>query len=515
MGKYLGLIALALVPALWTAWAARGLPHLGAYHDDGIYWVAAKSLATGQGYTQIHLPGEPPQTKYPPMYPMMLAAAWWTAAPENVALAITWLGLPVLVALSVVLFRRLEFQWPATAVMAALVAVNPHSQISATRLMADLPGAGWLWGCLLVCRRSPLAAGFLAGVAFLTRTAYLPLIVLLPAWYAWRRDRRAALQCMATSIPMVVGWGWFTATQTVGAKDPVMSYYTSYLSFQMSQMSSTPWLERVWANVGSLTTAIAHLLLLAVGESPVEQCIRYVLVVAALTGVYRLARKPEGELPAAFLAIYSLELLVWYYEPNPRFLYPLLPLLVAGFWVELSRFVQSIAAAFLTRGWGNRIVAGVLSAALLYLASTVWWQGSMLWEGAGVPMLDRDRARLAQRELLYDWVRRETPVAARFYSVHDPVFYLHTGRQAMRSPLTEEMFTRAKDGAVGPSDRMGGIAQRFGLQYAVLTSADAVDQLSESRGITGIENGAGFTAEFVQPIGVVWRLDSSQLQAFK
>lgn len=506
---------LALLPALWTAWAARGLPHLGAYHDDGIYWVTAKSLATGHGYTQIHLPGEPPQTKYPPVYPMLLAAAWWTSSPENVALAITWLGLPVLVALSAVLFRRLEFGWLATTAMAALVAMNPHSQISATRLMADLPGAGWLWASLLMSRRSPWLAGLLAGVAFLTRTAYLPLIVLLPLWYAWRRNWRAARQCLATSIPMVLGWVWFTVTHTVGAKDPVMSYYTSYLNFQMSQMSGTPWLERVWANVASLTTAIAHLLLLAVGESPVEQCVRYVLVVATLTGVWRLARKPEGQLPAAFLAVYSLELLVWYYDANPRFLYPMLPLLVAGFWVEVSRFVQSIAVAFRSPVWGNRAGAVVLSAALLYLVTTVWGQGRMLWDGAGVPMLDRDRARLVERERLYDWVRRETPPNARFYSVHDPVFYLHTGRQAIRSPLPDEMFARARDGAVGPSDRMSPMALQFGLSYAVLTSADAGDQLSESRGMVGIEHGPGFTREYAQPAGVVWRLRSSELQAFK
>jgi hypothetical protein len=119
--KYVGLVVLALLPALWTAWAARGLPHLGAYHDDGIYWVTAKSLATGQGYRQTHLPGEPFQTKYPPVYPVMLAPAWWTPDPENVALALTWMTLPVFLVLSWLLLRRLAFSPLAAAAMTALV----------------------------------------------------------------------------------------------------------------------------------------------------------------------------------------------------------------------------------------------------------------------------------------------------------------------------------------------------------------------------------------------------------
>jgi hypothetical protein len=473
--------------------------------------VTAKSLATGQGYKQVHLPGEPYQTKYPPVYPLLLASAWWTPAPENVALAITWMSLPLFVWLSWLLFRRLDFGPVPSALMAALVAINPHSQISATRLMADLPGACLLWGCLLLASRSPVITGILAGLAFLTRTAYLPLVMLLPAWYAWRREWRSALICTAGSVPAVLGWIWFTATHTTGAKDPVMSYYTSYLSFQMMQVAGIPWLERVWTNIGSLTTAIAHLLLLAVGESPVEQCLRYVLVVAALTGIWRLAKRPAGQLPALFLVLYSLELLFWYYDANPRFLYPLLPLLICGFWVEMGRFVESIGAAFQKSEWGARIVAVGLSALLFYLATTVWGQGSMLWQAAGVPMLNRDRARLAEAESLYRWVREETPATAQFYSVQDPVFYLHTGRHAMRSPTPELMFARSDNGAIGPSESMRILANRFHLDYTVLTRADAVDQMAESRGIRSLESGPGFERVYGRPSGAVWRSYSLSL----
>src|SRR4029079_7634795 len=46
------------------------------FQDDGIYAVLAKSLATGEGYRYLHLPGAPNATHYPPLYPAFLAVLW-------------------------------------------------------------------------------------------------------------------------------------------------------------------------------------------------------------------------------------------------------------------------------------------------------------------------------------------------------------------------------------------------------------------------------------------------------
>jgi len=41
---------------------------LGLFHDDAIYAVAGKALASGDGYRIVSLPGAPAQTKYPFLY---------------------------------------------------------------------------------------------------------------------------------------------------------------------------------------------------------------------------------------------------------------------------------------------------------------------------------------------------------------------------------------------------------------------------------------------------------------
>ncbi len=72
----IGVFLAALIPSAYLAWTLRTMPHLGFYHDDSIYWVSGRSLAMGDGYRIQSLPSQPYQTKYPPLYPALLAAIW-------------------------------------------------------------------------------------------------------------------------------------------------------------------------------------------------------------------------------------------------------------------------------------------------------------------------------------------------------------------------------------------------------------------------------------------------------
>src|SRR5260370_30333334 len=60
----------------WAYWTALHAPAMGMFHDDGIYAVTAKALATGRGYRIVSLPTEIAQTKYPILFPALLAVVW-------------------------------------------------------------------------------------------------------------------------------------------------------------------------------------------------------------------------------------------------------------------------------------------------------------------------------------------------------------------------------------------------------------------------------------------------------
>src|SRR3954462_9702336 len=82
--RLIPLVVAAIVFGV-AMWASH--PYLvGVFHDDGVYAILAKSLATGQGYRYLHLPGAPVATHYPPGYPLLLSLLWRLspAFPENV-----------------------------------------------------------------------------------------------------------------------------------------------------------------------------------------------------------------------------------------------------------------------------------------------------------------------------------------------------------------------------------------------------------------------------------------------
>src|SRR5688500_11956345 len=68
------LVAAALFTCVVVLGASRMAPGVsGVYHDDGIYVATGKAIAEGNGYHLVNLPGEPPQTKYPFLYPVVLS----------------------------------------------------------------------------------------------------------------------------------------------------------------------------------------------------------------------------------------------------------------------------------------------------------------------------------------------------------------------------------------------------------------------------------------------------------
>src|SRR6266699_2678187 len=71
-------VGLFLVGALAVAAgvAAIDLRPVGILHDDAMYVILARSLATGQGFRYLNLPGSPPATHFPPGYPALLAVLW-------------------------------------------------------------------------------------------------------------------------------------------------------------------------------------------------------------------------------------------------------------------------------------------------------------------------------------------------------------------------------------------------------------------------------------------------------
>src|ERR1043166_9103598 len=103
------LFLILLIPSAQFAWRNRDMPQFAGLHDDGVLFVSAKSLASGEGYRILSLPEAPAQTKYPVLYPLFLSFVWKLNAkfPDNLQAGtlLSWLLLVVLLALAWRLYR--------------------------------------------------------------------------------------------------------------------------------------------------------------------------------------------------------------------------------------------------------------------------------------------------------------------------------------------------------------------------------------------------------------------------
>ena len=160
-----------LVPSAFYAWKQADMPEFGKLHDDGILFVTAKSIATGQGFRILSLPEQPAQTKYPVLYPLYLSLVWRVNGhfPENLTTA-RWFSWPLLVvalALAWIYWRGEKWSW----IVVAILAISPYMILFGCGLFSEVFFLCWLLGTLIVGRREgvtmALLAGILAGLAYL------------------------------------------------------------------------------------------------------------------------------------------------------------------------------------------------------------------------------------------------------------------------------------------------------------------------------------------------------------
>ena len=204
----------------WAVWAVFALilvayvanvVHLhptnffGATEDDSIYFSSAKALAQGQGYVLPSIPGTPPATKYPILYPLILSIIWRLnpAFPANLswAIALTVVFGLVYLAAGFVFLRRLKTLNDAEALLlTAFVAFHPVVLFYSASILSDIPFAALALliiilsdGAVQPGGRPELAllCGVLAGISMMMRVFGLTIVagILVAALlrHAWKK----------------------------------------------------------------------------------------------------------------------------------------------------------------------------------------------------------------------------------------------------------------------------------------------------------------------------------------
>jgi hypothetical protein len=476
----IGLLAL-LAPSAYFVWNNSDAPLFGYQHDDGIYYVTAKALASGQGYTIPSLPGSPAQTKYPPALPLTLAAAWLVnpSFPGNLAIAswIMWIWMPVLLGVSFVFWRKLGFTGWRQWALAAMLALNAYILYFTSTFLSEIPFAVFLIAALLIADDSEdraLAAGVLASVAFLFRTIGLAALAL-PALWLLRGERRRAGRFLAGFLPLATAWILWSKWNQSASTSEIALYYTNYLGYHFTQFDWSAAHLILWRNFDGFLTGVGGLILPSIYESHIAHILTQVMGVAATAGVVRLVRGGNriALLAAAVATPFTALLLIWSFPPNERFVIPFAPLVWAGFLTEIGHIGGGIVKNFHHKDKGQRVAAGIMTAICgLMLAWIVY--GNWELRVDYFPRLVQDqRQRRADNEAAQQWIRDNLPANAAILAGYDSELYLRTGRKGARYiPPVRFWYREDSDGRLRHLANVAGLARENGLQYVYVTSAD-------------------------------------------
>jgi hypothetical protein len=469
----LGVVLLCLPGLIYVLWN-RDVPHFGILEDDGIYLIGAKSIAEGAGYRVLNLPGEPFQTKYPPLYPLYLAMAWLAGgnleSRLTAAMLLSWIALPVCVALFHLWLRRRGFDRKAAWIVTGLFALNPYVLFFSANLGTELFFMAILFLAMgAVERDKPAWVGVLAGLGFLARTAGIALLPAVIIYYLWNRQARKAAVFTAAMLPAIAGWMLWTATHSAKGHDLITLYYTNYLGYQMLNVGLDNIGVVLWKNFSSILESFGSYVFPQMIAGLPAKLILQPLALAMIAGCVKLGRDRRASLYPLFGIFSALLLLIWHFPSNQRFVLPLAPLLLAGFYREAVHFAGLVRAAFRHRDRSQRVVAYGFAGFLIAVLATGAGLQVYMWASVIPAQARDDRENARQFDSVYAWIAQNTDPGARIVWENDTRLYLATGRHAAAFLIpTRQWYRSENDEDVAAYRRIDQYAGELGLDMVVL-----------------------------------------------
>lgn len=459
--RFLPWIALSAIILIYLCLVIRLHPanFFGLSEDDTLYFSSAKSIAEGRGYILPSVPGTPPATKYPILYPWILSWVWrWNPSfPANLSLALAinlGFGSAYLIAAFAFLRRLSGFSNIAALVLTSACAINPKVLFLSANLMSDIAFAAFaLAACVAASKanekdarpRATVFCGILTGLSILTRALGIPIAAGLLVAIALRSGWRKAVVfagCVLPFIVVVFSRSMFTpnvpllaASSCTDSWRMTWLYYTSYSGFWRADVLSHGIFWQTVRNdmvAALLQPATYFVKATYVGAAVLGLVFVVTLTVIAFRGGYRLASSGRWQPIHVALGFYLFPILVWDYGVMDRFLLPFLPLILAGIWREVEQVLSMVRSA--PRGRSRIEVALVASFFCAAGVALLWGMGTS-WLGEMRVLAKDSKSRaalLVEKREAYTWLKESSSSEARALAYEDASLFLYAERQAIR-----------------------------------------------------------------------------------
>ncbi|MGH7672788.1 MAG: glycosyltransferase family 39 protein [Gemmatimonadales bacterium] len=311
-------------------------PFMGG--DNFWYMILGEGLRNGDGYRDFWLPTAPLHTRYPPVYPILLAVTGWFSNSVIAFKALSLACTTTAVGFTYALARRRTGDAGLALAAALLVAVAPAIVEYSHWELSEAPFLVLVTIALYAFARDPgghdlsvFAAGSAAALAaYLTRSAGLPLLVAIAVALALGKHwRRLGWFAGASALVML---GWWLYVRSAAAEGAA---YATYGQTFFDRDPYRPELGR--ATIPDLVGRVVdNLKVYALSAWPqtiggrdvgrgLGTAVGVLLGGAVLAGVLRRMRTP-GVLEL-FTVVYVGLILLWPQAwSDQRFLVPLVPL---------------------------------------------------------------------------------------------------------------------------------------------------------------------------------------------
>ncbi|HUT52188.1 MAG TPA: glycosyltransferase family 39 protein [bacterium] len=447
--------------------------------DNAEYFMLARSLAHGHGYVSLYDFPVHPHTKYPFLFPLILAGVMVLAGENVLMMKILIAALAaVMVAATAVLWNdRGERR---TAIMTTLlVATAPYAIYYAPILLSEIPYTAFSCLSLVYFERAarserPSYRDLAASVIFLiaayfTRSIGLALApALMGAVFfkghfpgGWKRKLFIA---GLVGLPFLSAAGLWHLRCYVATKGMGESYVREFLrqdpeNAASPRISAADLLSRAAENAGDYSVNLCQSFTpFYMSINKRHQLVIGIIILVIIIGGFIVALERAGGAPELYTAAYALVILAWgFYEP--RFLIPLLPMLAYYFVVSLEAMAQKAAAfsgraRYAAAAAAPVIVLALLISNLVYDAERIDYVRALRRsEGAArnagykiLPMHKREARLLGLAERL----GRATGPDAVIFSDKGPLVALASGRRTVGGPFAPD-----PDGFISQLEKSG------------------------------------------------------------
>ena len=403
--------------------------------DNASYYILAKSIASGEGYSNIHFPTPVPNTHFPPGYPLILAIFMTIGLNSIVSLkVVTGLFLWGSLLLFFKLLMRLKDNFWLAGFTTFLVLINFHVLSYSTIMMSEMPFLFFtLWGILLFLDleelphwwRQPkfyLFVGVLA-FSFHLRTIGIALVFgLMAAWLIkkqWTKAAAALGGFVLLSLP------WFLRNSAIKGSSYVQQLLMKNpYKPEEGLMQPMDWFTRIWSNLERYVgievpvTFFPKIQGIYYGDAVAYYHYLGVPVLVLMVWGWFQVKRHKNIVTAYLLATFSILMLwpeVWF---GPRFMLPVFPLMMYLVVLGLKTAIEKIAKKPVHIAWFLPLV-------LLYLPSLGFLKAMANLETSPEYLTYFKAA---------EWTKRNTPKDAVIITRKPELFYIYSERACLNYP---------------------------------------------------------------------------------